>query len=250
MVPGLQTLRNLLHENMLPALERTTLILSRLSGIARFHDEDDQIGFSNTDIVRLVDTLTSLNLVCHKALLIVMEELDLFSVFSSWMRLAIDHASSGNVSNEVVEKEALLDKAKVLRYIERYLVTSPLAIFLEKLPQETYENDQAYLQDRPRILDEVDQQLKHEEEGKPFKKSLTQMRFLVDLLAHKAEEVFKNIAEAEKRNVRFGQAVKLELTGTDATPETISLIDVRMCALSKPVSAIIAHIPVSQQSCY
>lgn len=236
MIPGLQNLRNLLHENMLPALERTTLILSRLSGIARFHEQDDYVGFSNTDITRLVDVLTALNLVCHKALLIVMEELDLFRMFSSWVRITIDRVSTSNMSDEIMEKEALLDPAKVLRYIERYLVTSPLALFFEKLPQETYDKDRASVLDCSKVLDEVDQQLRNEERGKPFKKALPQMRFLVDLLAHKAEQIFETIADARKRDVRFGQAVKLELLGAGATPETINLIDVRMCAVPKSVS--------------
>lgn len=221
---------------MLPALERVTLILSRLSGIARFHEQDDQIGFTNAEITRLIDILASLNLVCHRILLIVMEELDLFRMFSSWLRITIDRVSTSNVSEEIQEKEALLDPAKILRYIERYLVKSPMAVYFEKVTRETLDENLEWVQDCSKVLDAVDQQLRLEGDGKPYMKALPQMGFLVDFLATKAGDVFTGIAEAEKRSVRFGQAVKLEVTAGDSVPETFASVDMTMCSIAKPVS--------------
>lgn len=222
---------------MLPALERSTLILSRLSGIARFHEHEDAIGFTNVEITRLVDILAALNLVCHRALLIVIEELDMFRMFSSWLRFTIDRVSSGTVTDEMMEKEALLDPVKILGYIERYLVSSPMAVYFEKLPREIWDEDLASVQDCAKVLDGVDEQLRKEEAGKPYKKSLPQMSFLVDLLAQKAGEVFQNIAYAEKRSVRFGQAVKLEILD-QGNPEALDVVAARMCRVGKPVSVI------------
>lgn len=219
---------------MLPALERSTLILSRLSGIARFHEHEDAIGFTHAEITRLVDIVAAMNLVCHRALLVVMEELDLFRMFSSWLRITIDRVSSSTVSDEMMEKEALLDPAKILRYIERYLVSSPMAVFFEKLPKEVLSEDLASVHDCARVLDEVEEQLRRQEMDRPYKKALPQMSFLVDLLSQKAEEVFENIAFAEKRSVRFGQAAKLEVTDR-GHPEIVNLVDARMCRVSKAV---------------
>lgn len=222
---------------MLPALERSTLILSRLSGIARFHEQDDHIGFTSLEIARLVDIMASLTLICHRILLIVMEELELFRMFSSWLRVTIDRVSTSNVTEEIIEKEALLDPGKILRYIERYLVKSPMAVYFEKVPREVMDENLEMLQSNTKVLEIVDQQLKLEEDGKPFMKALPQMGFLVDLLTKKAGEVFANIAEAEKRSVRFGHATKFELlTNDDQEPETFALADMTMCSVSKPVS--------------
>lgn len=229
---------------MLPALERSTLILSRLSGIARFHEHEDAIGFTNAEIARLVDVLAALNLVCHRALLVVTEELDLFRMFSSWLRITVDRVSSGTVSDEIMEKEALLDPVKILRYIERHLVSSPMAVYFEKLPKEIWDEDLASVQDYAKVLDGVDEQLRKEEAGKPYKKSLPQVGFLVDLLAQKAGEVFQNIAHAEKRSVRFGQAVKLEVAD-QGNAEALDLVAARMCRVGKPVSDIYPQLPPS-----
>lgn len=238
MIPGLENLRNLIHENMLPAIERCTLILSRLSGIARFHEEEDHVGFTNTEITRLVDILSALNLICHRVLLVTMEELELFRTFSSWVRVTIDRVSSTTVPDDLMEKEALLDPAKILRYIERYLVSSPMAIHFAKVSKDKWDEDWQYIQDSSGVLDELDQQLKLQNDGKPYMKGLAQMAFVVDLLTVKAEGVFKNIAEAEKRSVRFGQAVKLELARGDSSLETFAAVDTRMCSVIKPVRLI------------
>lgn len=223
---------------MLPALERSTLILSRLSGIARFHEQDDHIGFTSLEISRLVDIVASLNLICHKILLIVMDELELFHIFSSWLRITIDRMSTSSVSEEIMEKEALLCPGKILRYIEGYLVRSPMAVYFEKVPKEAVDESLQMVQSCTKVLDTVDQQLKLEESGKPYMKALPQMGFLVDLLANKAGNVFTNIAEAEKRSVRFGQATKLELPTGDLGPETFILADMTMSSVAKPVSCL------------
>ncbi|KAI3401223.1 hypothetical protein diail_11929 [Diaporthe ilicicola] len=233
-IPGLESLRNLIHENMLPAIERCTLILSRLSGIARFHEEEDHIGFTNTEITRLVDILSALNLICHRVLLIVMEELELFRTFSSWVRLTIDRVSSATVPEDFMEKEALLDPAKILRYIERYLVSSPMAVHFAKVPREAWDEDWERMQDSSGVLNELDNQLKRQEAGTPYMKGLTQLAFVVEFLTAKAGDVFKNIAEAEKRSVRFGQAVRLELVHGNSDRETFAAVDAKMCSVSKP----------------
>lgn len=224
---------------MLPAIERCTLILSRLSGIARFHEEEDHVGFTNTEITRLVDILSALNLICHRVLLIVMEELELFRIFSSWLRLTIDRVSSSTVPEEFVEKEALLDPAKILRYIERFLVSSPMAVHFAKVPREAWDEDWERMQDSSGVLNELDNQLKRQEAGSSYMKGLTQMAFVVDFLTAKAGNVFKNIAEAEKRSVRFGQAQKLELVRESSGLETFTSVDAKMCSVPKPVSRVL-----------
>lgn len=218
---------------MLPAMERVTLILSRLSGIARFHEEDDQIGFTNADVTRLVDVLAALTLVYHRVLLIVIEELELYRIFSSWLRITIDRVSTSNPSDEIMEKEALLDPAKILKYIERYLVRSPMATFLDTAGD--LGNGLHDLEGCTKVLDEVTEQLRLDDEGKTFRRTIPQVSLIFGLLLDKAGDVFKNIAEAEKRSVRFGQAVKLDLDAWASNLEAAGLVDMTMSSLHKPV---------------
>lgn len=214
-------------------MERVTLILSRLSGIARFHEEDDQIGFTNAEITRLVDVVAALTLVYHRVLLIVIEELELYRMFSSWVRITIDRVSTSNPSDEIMEKEALLDPAKILKYIERYLVRSPMATFLDTAGD--LGNGLHDLEGCTEVLGEVTEQLRLDDEGKPFRRTIPQVSLLFRLLVDKAGDVFKNFAEAEKRSVRFGQAVKLGLGARASNPEYAAKVDMTMISLHKPV---------------
>lgn len=219
---------------MLPAMERVTLILSRLSGIARFHEEDDQIGFTNAEITRLVDILSALTLVYNRVLILVIEELELFRTFSSWVRITIDRVSTSNPSDEIMEKEALLDPAKILKYIEKYLVRSPMATFLDTAGD--FGDNRHDLDGSTNVLNQVDEQLRLDDEGKPFRRTIPQVHLLFKLFVDKASDVFKNIAEAEKRSVRFGQAVKLDLASHASDPEAPVSVDMTMISLHKPVS--------------
>lgn len=176
-----------------------------------------------------------------------MEELDLFRMFSSWLRITIDRVSTSTVPDEIMEKEALLDPGKILRYIEKYLVTSPMAVYFEKLPKEVWDEDWVGVQHCSQVLGEVDEQLRKEDAGKPYKRGVPQMSFLVDLLVQKAEDIFHNIAYAEKRSVRFGTAVKLEVIH-DGNPETFDLVDTRMCRVGKPVSDLDPPLPIQSIS--
>ncbi|KAK6822583.1 anaphase-promoting complex component Cut20/Apc4 [Apiospora arundinis] len=61
-VSGLEGLRALVHENFLPSLERIALILSRLLGIARFHDSKNDLGFTAAQVTKVMDIVSCLML--------------------------------------------------------------------------------------------------------------------------------------------------------------------------------------------
>lgn len=227
----------------MPALERCGIVLSRLLGLARFHgssargDEND-IGFTAAQIEKLLDAVAALTLVSYKILLGVMDELDHFTCFSSWLRMEIDKlASSSAAAEELTEKEATMDNVKVLAYIQRYLMGSPLAVYLgdgdistegrERDWKEVVENEGNGT--TTSLLELVDQQLKNQECGKPYSKALPKIDQLVNHLTGKSAIVFKEIAEAEKRSVRFNQAVEI------STGEKICRHDVHLCSRPQAV---------------
>ncbi|KAI5859345.1 anaphase-promoting complex, cyclosome, subunit 4-domain-containing protein [Durotheca rogersii] len=200
-VSGLQALRSLVHENFLPALERIGIILSRLLGIARFHESKAEIGFSSAQITRIMGIVSCLMLVGNKILLFVMEELELFQCFSTWLRHEIDRlASSSSSSDELSEKEATMEHGKILAYIQQYLAASPLRFHLDAIAANHSEKGRQQAESGSALLELLTKQLKKQESGQPDESVFSQIEFLCGYLRDKAEAIFNGIAEAEKRS--------------------------------------------------
>jgi anaphase-promoting complex subunit 4 len=209
---GLENLKRLVHENMLPALERCSVILSRFAGIAKFQGSDDTVGFSNHQIGLMMDTVACLNLVYSKILIQVVDELDLFSSFSAWLRFEIDRLVSdpslSSTNEEGAEKEGPIDHTKVLLYLQTTMTTSPLAVYFGPV-SETETGDLVHEEQGLPMFNLLDVQLQKQEQGLPYMKHLPRVDFLSNILSQQATTIFGQIAEAEKRNVLFGKATEL-----------------------------------------
>ncbi|KAI1082374.1 anaphase-promoting complex, cyclosome, subunit 4-domain-containing protein [Whalleya microplaca] len=224
-VSGLQTLRSLVHENFLPVLERIGIILSRLLGIARFHESKAEIGFTSAQIAKVMDIVSCLVLVGNKILLLVMEELELFHSFSTWLRHEIDRLASSSATEELTEKEATMEHGKILAYIQRYMLTSPLRYYLNNVPADDLKQGHQQAESGSSLLESLSKQIDKQESGQPNTGIFPQIEFLCGYLDDKAKVVFEGIAEAEKRSVRFGQPTTIELE------HNISQFDVRTSAI-------------------
>ncbi|KAI1190193.1 anaphase-promoting complex, cyclosome, subunit 4-domain-containing protein [Nemania serpens] len=223
-VTGLQTLRSLVHENFLPALERISIILSRLLGIARFHGSKAEIGFTSAQIMKVMDIVSCLMLVGNKILLFVMEELELFHAFSIWLRHEIDRLASSSTTDELTEKEASMEHGKILAYIQQYMPASLLRYYLSSVIAEDAERDRKLADSGSSLLELLGKQVSKQESGQPDTGSYTQVEFLCKYLEIQANSVLDGIAEAERRSVRFGQVTKIILD------DNVSRFDVRLSA--------------------
>lgn len=239
---GLESLRSLVHENFIPALERIAIILSRLLGIARFHESKEEIGFTSAQITKVMDIVSCLMLVGNKILLIVMEELDLFHSFSTWLRYEIDRLASSSAIDELTEKEATMEHGKILKYIQQYMASSPLGSYLGKVSKEDLDRDLKLMEDGTSLLDLLDKQIKKQEGGQAQTAVFPQIEFLGSNLDDKANAVFDGIAEAEKRSVRFGQPSQIKLE------QDIAKLDVKMCAVQNGVCGLSSH-PTIDPTC-
>lgn len=224
-VSGLESLRSLVHENFLPALERIGIILSRLLGIARFHDSEDEIGFTSTQITKVMDIVSCLVLVGNKILLLVMDELELFHSFSTWLRHEIDRLASSSSSDDLTEKEATMEHGKILMYIQQYMPASPLRSYLANVTKEDSDRDEQLAKSGTSLMDMLDKQLKRHDSVLPQTAVIPQVEFLCSYLESNANTVFQSIAEAEKRSVRFGQPTKIGLD------QNINKVDISMNAV-------------------
>lgn len=209
---GYENIRRLVHENMIPALERCCVILSRLAGLAKYQVSNDTTGLSILCINRVLDTIAGLNLVASRILTYVVEELDLFAAFSTWIRREIDKLASGSSSNtpdESLEKETLIDHGKILLYIQTALTNSRLAPFFADSSQKETEKNWESLSDGIPAFELIDTQMRKHDENKPYSKSLLRVDSLCSYLTAQAHTLFQQVAEAEKRNVIFGQPLQL-----------------------------------------
>ena len=224
MSEGLLSLRSLIHENFLPAVERSAIVLSRLHGLARFHDTaPGGIGFTEGHTSLLLDVVAALSLIGNKLLRIVMEELDLFTAFSSWMSFEINGQASSAGTEDLVDQEAQEKHAKVLAYVRKYLDVSPMALFLEQVPKAHQGAAlSALMASEDGLLKMLEKHLTKPNEVEEDLKALPRVNFLVDLLNDRANEMFRNIAEAQKREVLFGSATRIDIDGS------VSKLDIKM----------------------
>lgn len=207
------SLRDLVHGNFIPALERCGVILSRLLGIARFYGPEETIGFDEARVLKLTDIVSCLMMTAHRVLTIVMDELEHFGAFSTWLRLEIDKQGSSSHAEELTEKEATMDHPRVLSYIRYYLAGSPLALHLDEVAKEDDISDQEMITPHLSLTGLLDKQLQEHDAGRPYMKALPRIGFQLNYLAAKANEFFEGIANAEKQGVEFGRATEISVGG-------------------------------------
>lgn len=130
---GLTTVIQLLHENFLPALDRCSIIISRLKGLAEFHDRDWIFSGPLTDFTGLLDVLKTMRLLANTTLLYAADEKRYFTSFSKWLRYCIDFEATepGSQSRTEMESQpAGVDIGIVLEYIQCGMSKSDLLPYL------------------------------------------------------------------------------------------------------------------------
>ena len=211
---SLNNLRSLIHKKLIPTLTRIALILSRLHGLALYHSPTAQspttLGFSAPQLALLLDTVASLTLVAEHMLTAVVDEIDIFATFTEWFknemyRVIIDKLPT----EEQLEKESNINHSKVLMYIQNSLVNSKLKHFFGEVTEEEVEEQYETIGTANPIFEPLSRALRRCEEGDSYATALPNIRVLVRHLEDQAAAVFKQIAEAEKRNVIFGSAVDI-----------------------------------------
>jgi anaphase-promoting complex subunit 4 len=134
---GYENIRRLTHECLLPALERSQVLLSRLVGLSKFHKLSDVLGLDTPKLNAIIETLDCLHLLAHKILIHVNDELDQFGAFSRWLRHEINILNSEPLSQtleELQDKRDLFDVPPTVKYINGALTKSALRNFIRQLP--------------------------------------------------------------------------------------------------------------------
>lgn len=207
---GYESVRRLAHENLLPALERFTVLVSRLRGLSRFQLSNANLGLSTQEFDDVLDTISCLQLMAHQILITSGSELRQFLAFSAWLRQEIEIQASDASVAEFAEKDVNLDHASTLEYIQGAMTQSQLASFfiLEARAEEKPPRDLAA---EGRSLFELSKRgLQNASREDSSASQLPPLDALMKKLDTQCNVIFKRIAETQRRNVRFGAPVYLQ----------------------------------------
>ncbi|KAJ5091262.1 Anaphase-promoting complex subunit 4 [Penicillium alfredii] len=134
---GYESIRRLTHECLLPALERSQVLLSRLVGLSKFHKLSGVLGLDTPKLNAIVETLDCLQLLSHRILSHANQELEQFCAFSRWLYHEIHVLNSEPLSQsleELLEKRNLFDIPPTVKYITGALTKSALRSSIRQLP--------------------------------------------------------------------------------------------------------------------
>ena len=140
---GYENVRRLIHECLLPALERSEMLLSRLIGLSKFHKLSAVLGLETPDLKAIVETLDCLHLLSHHIIIHANEELSQFTAFSKWLRHEIDMMTAEPMSQtleELMENTDFIDHAQTLKYVRGALTQSRLRDYIQQLPTMGFGN--------------------------------------------------------------------------------------------------------------
>lgn len=216
---GYENVRRLAHENLLPALERFDVLVSRLRGLSKFQDSNATLGLSTQELNNVLDTVNCVQLLAHDILLSAGSELRQFLAFSTWLRCEIETQSTDPTSasaEEAAEKENRIDHAKVLEYIGGAMTQSRLLRFFDIRTPVDVRSTWDLAADGTSLYDTYKREHQRSQQGQPPKLKLPGLQELSTHLAAQCELVFKRIAETQRRNVMFGTSVSLEDHGADS----------------------------------
>jgi anaphase-promoting complex subunit 4 len=152
-----------------------------------------------------------------------------------WLRHEIDiqaAENSGSSPDDGSDKDALIEHAKVIDYIQGAMTKSRLAEFFPAVPADD-KRDQWDLRDEGLpLFDTLKKELKKRSLDVYTDKQLPGIGSFCEHLARQCDIVFKKIAEAERRNVLFGRPVRLT-KGTES-----NVVDMRVCVKASITSTL------------
>jgi anaphase-promoting complex subunit 4 len=145
-VNGYETLRRLVHENLLPTCERLSVLFCRLRGLARWYvavrtnsrvcsliirkESGSPLGLEPDDFTRCLEVVSAITLYAHEFLSKINKELDLYKAFMNWLRFALDQLSTVINIDDKPTEDPQVDTLKVAEYVGNYLKKSSLLPFM------------------------------------------------------------------------------------------------------------------------
>ncbi|KAK9453860.1 anaphase-promoting complex, cyclosome, subunit 4-domain-containing protein [Dipodascopsis uninucleata] len=163
-------IRKLLLEHLIPACERTIVLITRLRGLAHWRERGVHLGLNPDLFANVVDILSLLLRDAHKLVWDVNREAEHFKPFLQWLKFILDETS--NQESPDNETDHIIETNKAFTFIMDYLIEPTIKKF--------------FAEDGDHSLPSVEQKLK--------------IAFV---------EAFEQSAEAMKNHVILGPSVKI-----------------------------------------
>ena len=212
MSTGYESLRRLIHESLIPGLERCSVLVIRLRGLARFQESSNALGLFAPDLEQIFDTLNCLQLLAHEALISAGVELRQFGAFAHWIRQEIENQSTDPLSlaaSEAAEKDIVFDYPQILEYVQGAMLRSDFFDLFDLLPPGDKRPASEIHDDSGSIYPRYKKQVKARKDASSGKHRLSGLAALLSRLERQCQVVSGKIAETQKRKVRFGDLVQL-----------------------------------------
>ena len=226
---GYENVRRLAHENLIPAVERVCVLVSRLRGLSRFQDSNAALGLSTQELDNVLDTVYCVQLLAHHILICAGSELRQFLAFSAWLRQEIElqSADAGSTSlQEAVEKDLSVDHTSTLEYIQGAMMQSQLNCYFNMQSQGDQKLHWDLSAEGRSLYGVYKRELKDISKGAISQKQFPGLGKLISHLDSQCNLVFARIAETQRRNVRLGSPISLG-TNVPACMDMRMVIEVR-----------------------
>lgn len=231
---SLATLLALLHENFIPALDRCSIIISRLRGLAEFHDREWIFSSPLSDFTSLLEVLKNMRLLAHTALQYAGEEKRQFHAFSKWLRFVIDYEATeldSTSRGEMEARDAGVDVGLVMEYIQFGMRGSSLTGILGPGDDGMDMRDAASYADTKKAM-EVGR------DGGVFRPEAMCLECVLGHFGKGVHGLLRQVSKWQEGNVRMDSGVVLdELVGDDEP-----VVDMRMVyEVSFPTPFLFPH---------
>ncbi|KAF2026229.1 hypothetical protein EK21DRAFT_74700 [Setomelanomma holmii] len=217
---SLTTLLALLHENLVPALDRCSIVISRLRGLAQFHDREWIFTAPIQDFSGLLEVLKNMRLLAHTALVYAGEEKRQFAAFSKWLRFSIDFEATEPDSQSRAEMEARdagVDISLVLDYIQFGLRKSDLTPYL--CPTTGKPGETASYEDTKKAIE-------MQKDGGGFKEEALCLEHVLGHFKDGVTGLLKQVSAWQAANIQMDGGVVLDDVGSAKEEDIVA--DMRM----------------------
>lgn len=199
----------LAHENLLPALDRCSIVISTLRGLARYHDSSWIFNVSTQEFTAILDVIRCLRLLTHNILIYAGDERRQFAVFSRWLRHEIDIQATDPTSSsaeEVADRDPGVDYSQLLEYIQGPMSKSDLTPFLRQQTDLSTETTRT----RGLAYDDIRHAIELSKQGVPFKQEALCVEYTYTHLQNLCADLFVQIAKWQAANTSMDCGLVLE----------------------------------------
>ncbi|MCJ1475454.1 hypothetical protein MMC13_004116 [Lambiella insularis] len=209
---GYENVGRLVHEHLIPALQRFSVLLSRLRGLAKFQEHITYLGLSVEQLDHMFDTLNCLQLLAHSVLLSVSSESRQFAFFSRWLKQEIE--TQGTTAplaapDDSSDQDHNLDYVQILEFIQGAMLQSRLIEFLANQAESDHRPVSIPVEQNVSIYEEYKKEIRVCNEGGLPEKRLPGMDTLIARLDNQCKSLFTGISGAQKRKIKFGDPIAL-----------------------------------------